>query len=180
MLARPQRSPPGTHAPSPLSPYAAGVAGRVEVEEVEVDGEDVHVPHTVHTIRLGQGPPLVLVHGFAAAVGHWAWYVCTFPSCPRSNAPVPSPVGPLSEPTNQPLFLVVCVCVCVCVCRNSNLDELAKHHTVYAIDLVGFGRSSRPAFTPEVRHATCGHLCVCVWARRATNPGLGWSVMGVR
>ncbi len=53
-----------------------------------------------------------------------------------------------------------CRVSCVCrVCRNSNLDELAKHHTVYAIDLVGFGRSSRPAFTPEVRHATC--VCVC-------------------
>eukprot|EP01027_Heterolobosea_sp_BB2_P010926 GEZU01015958.1.p1 GENE.GEZU01015958.1~~GEZU01015958.1.p1 ORF type:complete len:291 (+),score=47.99 GEZU01015958.1:238-1110(+) len=57
--------------------------------------------HQINTVKLGSGPPLVLVHGFGGGIGLW--------TC--------------------------------------NYDELAKHHTVYAIDLIGFGRSSRPEFT---------------------------------
>jgi len=62
--------------------------------------------HDINTIILGSGPPLVLLHGFAAGLAFWA----------------------------------------------SNLKEFTQHHTVYAIDLPGFGRSSRNPFdsnTPE-------------------------------
>ncbi|PRP81952.1 abhydrolase domain containing 4 [Planoprotostelium fungivorum] len=54
----------------------------------------------VNTVKVGSGPPLLLVHGFAAGIGLW--------------------VG--------------------------NLAELSKHNTIYAIDLVGFGRSTRHPF----------------------------------
>ena len=30
-----------------------------------------------------------------------------------------------------------------------NVEDLAKHHTVYTFDLLGFGRSSRPHFSVE-------------------------------
>lgn len=48
-----------------------------------------------------ENTPIVLVHGFAAAIGFWV----------------------------------------------QNIDELAAHHPVYAIDLLGFGKSSRPEFS---------------------------------
>jgi len=57
--------------------------------------------HKVNTIKMGSGPPLVMVHGFGGGVGLWV----------------------------------------------SNLDELSKNYTGYAIDLMGFGRSSRNVST---------------------------------
>jgi pimeloyl-ACP methyl ester carboxylesterase len=55
---------------------------------------------SINTIKLGSGPPLVMLHGMAAGLGFWA----------------------------------------------HNLPVLAQKHTVYCIDMVGFGRSSRPSF----------------------------------
>jgi pimeloyl-ACP methyl ester carboxylesterase len=54
----------------------------------------------INTLKAGSGPPLVLLHGMAAALGLW----------------VP------------------------------NIPTLARHYTVYAIDMPGFGRSSRAPF----------------------------------
>jgi len=60
------------------------LADTAVMEEVAVEGE---VPHIIHTLRLGSGPNLVLLHGFAAAVGHWAW--CVPPPWPPSLASLP-------------------------------------------------------------------------------------------
>lgn len=60
----------------------------------------------INTIKLGDGPPLLIVHGFAGGLG---------------------------------MFV-------------QNMESLAQYYTVYCIDLIGFGRSSRPNFsgtTPE-------------------------------
>jgi len=56
---------------------------------------------SINTLKLGNGPPLVLIHGFGGGLALFA----------------------------------------------ANLEHLAQTHTVYAIDLPGFGRSSRPDFT---------------------------------
>jgi len=62
---------------------------------VEVGG------HHINTIKIGSGPPLVMIHGLGGDLAIW--------------------VG--------------------------NLDQLAQHYTIYAMDILGFGRSSRPEFT---------------------------------
>ncbi|KAG0581452.1 hypothetical protein KC19_4G253000 [Ceratodon purpureus] len=53
--------------------------------------------HKVHYVVKGQGPPMVLIHGFGASAFHWRY----------------------------------------------NIPELAKTHTVYAMDLLGFGLSEK-------------------------------------
>lgn len=53
--------------------------------------------HKVHYVVQGQGPPMVLIHGFGASAFHWRY----------------------------------------------NIPELAKTHTVYAVDLLGFGLSEK-------------------------------------
>ncbi|GAQ80518.1 alpha/beta hydrolase superfamily [Klebsormidium nitens] len=55
--------------------------------------------HKINYVKIGTGPPIVLVHGFGASLGHW-----------RKNIPV-----------------------------------LSKTHTVYAVDMIGYGRSEKPA-----------------------------------
>jgi len=62
---------------------------------------DIGGGHHINTIKLGSGPPLVMLHGFGGGVGIW--------------------VG--------------------------NLDLIARHFTIYAMDILGFARSSRPAFS---------------------------------
>lgn len=64
--------------------------------------EMIHVGNDRHinTIIVGSGPPLILLHGFAAGVGFW---IC-------------------------------------------NLKDLSSKYTVYALDLPGFGRSTRKSF----------------------------------
>ena len=87
--------------------FVVAVKSNVELQFVELDNG-----HRVRTLVANQGQfpdkePLVLVHGFAAAIGTWA----------------------------------------------KNIDELAKHRTVYALDQVGFGRSDRPEFSTDATEA---------------------------
>jgi pimeloyl-ACP methyl ester carboxylesterase len=57
--------------------------------------------HQIHTLVMGEGPPLVMLHGHGGGVGVWLY----------------------------------------------NLDVLARHFRVYAVDWLGWGRSERPQFT---------------------------------
>ncbi|KAL5993184.1 hypothetical protein ACLOJK_014107 [Asimina triloba] len=62
--------------------------------------------HAINFLFTGQGPPLLLVHGFGASIAHW----------------------------------------------RRNIGKLAENHTVYAVDLLGFGASDKPlgfAYTME-------------------------------
>jgi pimeloyl-ACP methyl ester carboxylesterase len=49
-----------------------------------------------------------------------------------------------------------------------NLDELSKHHTVYAIDLLGFGRSSRAPFPGKTAEEAEEYFIQSLEAWRAT------------
>lgn len=70
-------------------------------EFVQINAEG----HAINTLRMGSGPPLLLVHGMGGGIVFWA----------------------------------------------ANLDHLAEHFTVYAIDFLGWGRSSRPPVDKNVK-----------------------------
>ncbi len=57
-------------------------------------------PHSINTLIMGDGPPLVMLHGHGGGIGYWY----------------------------------------------GNLDALAKHYKIYALDWLGWGRSDRPPF----------------------------------
>ncbi len=57
--------------------------------------------YAINTLIMGEGPPLVLLHGHGGGIGYWY----------------------------------------------ANLDALAKHYKIYAIDGLGWGRSDRPPFS---------------------------------
>lgn len=61
---------------------------------------DLPSGESINTLKMGQGPPLVMIHGFGGGLALFA----------------------------------------------ANLEHLAQFYTVYAIDLPGFGRSSRPMY----------------------------------
>ncbi|KYQ94194.1 hypothetical protein DLAC_04487 [Tieghemostelium lacteum] len=68
---------------------------KCKYEQIQVKVGDNYI----NTIKVGEGKePLVLIHGFGAALGFWT----------------------------------------------ASLDHLSQYYTVYAFDLLGFGRSSRP------------------------------------
>lgn len=50
-------------------PYKPFLAVRVKLDQEMVKLED---GSEINTIQAGQGPPLVMWHGFGAAVGFWA------------------------------------------------------------------------------------------------------------
>ncbi|EGG23651.1 hypothetical protein DFA_05785 [Cavenderia fasciculata] len=83
------------------SPDEHEFAEKRMMENIKVPYEQKMVKvgdHYINTVKAGSGEPLVLIHGYGAALGFWC----------------------------------------------ANIDFLSKHYTVYAIDLLGFGRSSRP------------------------------------
>ena len=101
-----QQMQPQTQPPSQLSSslWQAVTARRVRPLAPPIEGEQLTFAwrgHRVAYTRLGQGSPVILVHGVHAAASSHEW---------RRVA-----------------------------------AELATRHTVYALDLLGFGRSDRPA-----------------------------------
>ncbi|PRP82525.1 abhydrolase domain containing 4 [Planoprotostelium fungivorum] len=77
-----------------------GSNAKFEQSLIKIEDPKTMEPLFINTVKAGSGPPLILLHGFAAGVGFW--------------------VG--------------------------NLETFSKTNTVYAVDLMGFGRSTRRPF----------------------------------
>ncbi|XP_077231705.1 alpha/beta-Hydrolases superfamily protein [Tasmannia lanceolata] len=79
---------------------ARNLADRLEVREIYQSCNTwLWRGHVINFLVKGNGPPLLLVHGFGASIAHW----------------------------------------------RRNINTLAESYTVYAIDLLGFGASDKPA-----------------------------------
>ncbi len=87
-------------APKPFKPDLTHTYNRIQPKAIEVDGHQL-----VYTVT-GDGPPVILLHGFGAQ--GWMW--------------------------------------------EYQQETLAKHFTVYTLDLLGHGYSDRPhiAYTPDL------------------------------
>lgn len=115
-------------------------------------------PSTTPPLSSPRPPPLLLVHGFGASIPHWRrWSIHNHITSLRS-----------SHHLNALCFFFVFfgwrgMYINICLSLHRNIATLSEKYTVYAIDLLGFGDSDKPAGFAYTMEA---------WAQARTPPSI--------